>query len=714
MILFKDDWHKYPEAIADIETNNKSFVRFSGLLKSMGIKNHLFPLALHNKKLQGVDPYDKNLTAEQIKDIIVEVKINFWYFIREIAKAPSTSGSENIPFVANRGNIALYWSFFTHCVICLEQIRQTGKSFSTDVLMSYFLDIRCQNTLINLLTKDIKVRTQNIERLRNIIKLFPQYMMFLKENGSDKDIFNTEALSIKALNNKYIGHVPQKSVTDAINQGRGLTSPIFHIDEVPFITNIKYSLPAALAAGGFARNIAAKKGEPYGTILTTTAGRTSTESGEYVFNLFKQCALWTEKFYDTKDEEDLHKVVRKQSSGGKLRIYAPFSHRQLGYTDEWLKKTIEDAMAENTPDQIRMDFFGEWINDSADNPLDENTLNKIRKSLTTDPFVKIDKEGYVTRWYIKENEIYKLKTHPCLILGADTSEAIGNDDICILLRDGITGATIATGKYNKTNIIDLSIWLSNLFIEFPNMVMIMERKSTGIVMLDYIAKFLENNNINPFKRLFNMVVNNREEEPSRYEHLISSNPVKERLYTKYKKFFGYNTTGSGLTSRNALYVNTFMHATKYTGHLIKDKTLIDQIGLLTIKNGRIDHSENSHDDMIIAWLLTHWFLLNAKGLDYYGINSNLILSEIPQNKEELKNVDKKEIIENKIDSFYKKKLNILLDKFKNNNNDIYSSRLELEIKYLLKKIREETTGFNFEAIMNELEKIKKTKNNKRK
>ena len=65
MILFRSDWMKYPNAIADFQTKNKSFIEMAALLKAMGVKNHTFLLALHDRTLVGVDPFDyANLTHE--------------------------------------------------------------------------------------------------------------------------------------------------------------------------------------------------------------------------------------------------------------------------------------------------------------------------------------------------------------------------------------------------------------------------------------------------------------------------------------------------------------------------------------------------------------------------------------------------------------------------------------------------------------------------
>ena len=50
MVLFKKDWET-SGAVADVNTSNQTFLRYSQLLKKMGIENHLFPLTLLNTHL---------------------------------------------------------------------------------------------------------------------------------------------------------------------------------------------------------------------------------------------------------------------------------------------------------------------------------------------------------------------------------------------------------------------------------------------------------------------------------------------------------------------------------------------------------------------------------------------------------------------------------------------------------------------------------------
>lgn len=674
MILFLEDWKKYPSAIIDTNTSNPSFLRLATIYKEMGIANHGFLLALVDTKLVGVDPFDINLDLETQARVGIECKLNPWYFFREILKAPAQAGGGAVQFEANRGNMALFWSFFNHITIALIQIRQTGKSFSTDGLMTYLLNVRCTDTEINLLTKDDTLRSSNIKRLKDIDSELPFYL----KQRSKGDINNTEELTIKSLRNKYRGHLPQKSPKMAYNVGRGLTSPIFQIDEGPFQPNIAISLPSALAAGTAARDRAEQNGEPYGTILTTTAGKKDDRDGKYMFNFISEAAEWSEKFLDCKNYAELCLLVRRNSRTGKLRINATFNHVQLGKSNEWLKKAIEDSGA--IGEDADRDFFNVWTSGTLTSPLPVATLEKIRKSQQAEMHTGISKiGGYLTKWYIPEEEVERELREGNFIMSLDTSDASGGDDISLLLTNVKSFDTIAAGAYNETNLITFAEWLCWWLITYPNITMIIERRSSGIAIIDYLLLMLPTKGIDPFKRLFNRIVNDYMEDPERYREV--SMPFGRRssdVYVKYKKAFGFATSGSGLTSRNELYSVTLQNAAKKVGDRVKDLTTINQITGLVSMNGRIDHQAGEHDDMVIAWLLNFWLLTQGKNLSFYGIDSKIILSDLNSNKAmsdaEYYEYSEQQEIRAKMDSLYKQ--------IQNENDYYISLNLERELRSL--------------------------------
>ena len=62
----------------DFDTKNKSFLITAKDLKTNGIKNYYFFLALYDPDLHGVDPYDENLSDVMRYKIITECIRNPW------------------------------------------------------------------------------------------------------------------------------------------------------------------------------------------------------------------------------------------------------------------------------------------------------------------------------------------------------------------------------------------------------------------------------------------------------------------------------------------------------------------------------------------------------------------------------------------------------------------------------------------------------------
>lgn len=683
MLLFHDQWRdEYPHAIVDIKTTNQSFVRYSALLKTMGIQNNLWPLMLINHELQGVNPYDPGLSTEQMLMIALEARENPWYYFREIARDPKGTPDDPIIFRANRGNMALFWLFFNHITTMLIQIRQTGKSFSSDTLVTYLMNIRCRKTEINMLTKDDTLRAANLDRLKSIQLALPYY---LKQRHRG-DVANTEELSVKSLGNRYRGHVPNKSPKMALNVGRGLTSPNFLIDEAAFLFNIAISLPAALAAGTAERDRARRNGEPYGTIITTTAGKKDDPDGAYIFEMLQNSAVWTEKFFDAKDLQDLQNMVRHNSPKGQLRVNCTFNHRQLGFTDAWLRRAIEEAEAKG--EDADRDFGNVWTSGSQVSPLSVALLTKIRESQMLDPFIQISSPyGYATRWFVPEERIEQTMQQEDHILSIDSSDAAGGDDIGVSLRSVRTGALVAAGTYNETNIITFCEWLVDWFVKWERFTLIIERRSTGASILDYLLLMLPAKGIDPFKRIYNKCVQEADEDPERFREI--SKPVYSHnndVYVKHKKTFGFATSANGATSRTDLYSTTLQLAAKMTGDKVHDKRTIDQILSLIIRNGRVDHPPGGNDDHVISWLLSAWLLFNGKNLHYYGINVREVLSENKTMKEQ----NAPDVLyERAVQQGVKTEIETLVEKLKHERDNFLISRLESRLKFLASQLSED-------------------------
>lgn len=685
MILFKEDWNKYPDAIVDYQTDNRSFINLAAIYKKMGVSNHTFILALHNPELQGVDPHSESLTEEQMLMIGKECYENPWYFFREVARAPSLAGSEDRPFNANRGNIAAYWLFFNHVMYILIQPRQTGKSFSIDELMTLISNIGATGTSINLLTLNDDLRTKNLKRLKSINETLPSYLNL----RTKADIFNTEEFHIGVLGNSYKGNLSNASPKLAEKTGRGFTSPILHCDEPSYIPNIQIALTAALMAGNAAREIAKENDSFYGTILTTTAGKKDDKDGAYVYNLLQASAIMNEKYYDSANQSDLIDIILKnvKSVNGIRRpiVDCTFSYRQLGYDDKWMQDQLQETLAEGL--DADRDLFNVWTSGSNLSPIDVRYLELIKESIEDDFRLEIYKPyNYTIRWYISEAEVNKrVNAGHVFIMGIDTSESVGRDDNTIVIRDILSGEIIAATEVNETNIIMFYSFIYDLMINYPTLIAVIERKSTGVGLIDFLLMKLVNDGFNPFTRLYNTVVqgdkfdNDTIKDVTRY-----SVPSRDQI-DKFRKYFGFSTSASGASSRDELFSTVLMSSCKYTGRYVKDRKVAAQILALEVRNNRVDHPIGGHDDLVVSWLLTYWFMLNGKNLQLYGIDSNKILRNSQdryneQENSEYVNPDERADMEDVLED--------LLEEFTVSRSEHIKIKLEHRIKKTIKILNE--------------------------
>ncbi len=705
MLLYLSDREHYPRAIADTRTKNQSFVAMAYRYKLMGIENYYFMLALHNPDLQGVDPFDPNLTHKQKTDIAYECKTNPWYFIREVARLPPMAGIEPMPFKANRGNIALIWCFLNHITAILIQPRQTGKSGSVDILTVWIIDIAGNHTNMLMITKGSDLQSEAISRIKAMRELLPNYLYAKHKLDSDnKTGFNNTALS-----NKYMTGVARANKMAANNLGRGMTVPIIHIDEPPFITHIGVTMPAAKAAGGAVRAFAEKNGSLYGTILTTTAGRRDDRDGGYMYNYVAESMVFNEVLFDCRNRLDAVKMVDRNCTGLGSTVNITMSHRQLGYSDEWLYRTMREVGG--TREEMERDFFNIWNSGSMRSPLSAELNDLIQKSKKDPLSTEVTAENYIVKWYVTSDELTYLKKHSRLIMGADTSEASGRDAIAMVIVDAATLQVVGAATIALTNLIEYAKWLASFLIEHPEITLIPERKSTGPMIIDMLLIMLPQAGIDPFKRIFNSIVDKArltKKDEEAYQQL--STPLSQRdefFYTSRKTAFGFMTDSN---KRILLYGNILQQAAKQSAKLINDETLAKEIMGLTEKNGRIDHSTLGHDDHVIAWLLAHWLLNRGMNLTHYGIEPSLVMSALlDDDVQESKTIADQ--WKDHLQKSYLEEIEDLVETLAECENIALTALYEQKLQFLSRKI--EASGrvkdFSVDAVMDSVRKARETK-----
>lgn len=618
MILFASDWERYPNAIADVNTTNRSWVHSASLWKSMGIANYDFHLALLHPELVGVDVYSDTLTEDQKAMIRLEVAWNPWYYFREVARIPN--GSNPLMLESNRANLSMYWCFFNGIDYCLILVRQAGKSVSVDQLDIYLMDYYYQKTDMLKLTKDIPLRKKNVDRLKKTRKELPAWL----SPATKRDADNMEMLECSARENKLKVYVGQQQEFLAKKVGRGETTPYLHSDEGPYTANIHLILPALAPATAAGRENAVKVNTLYGSLYTTTAGELSTEEGLYMYNFINSGMFWDDKLLDSPDRLTARKIVSIKCRKDRCMVHGTFSHRQVGKTDEWLRGRI--ALSDSTPDEIARDYFNKWTTGSTYGAISPSLCEIISNSEIDPLHTEVTKDLYCMCWYVERRDIEVRMASGHYVLGLDTSQAAGGDDNALVLTDIRDLSVVGVATVNEAYIHKFAKWVADFLIKYRNVTLVIENKMSAMSIIDIISASLLEVGIDPFTRMYSVIVDDHKTHEIEYRQICTPLNIREEIvYLTNKKKIGFNTNQD---NRKLLYSIVLQDAVKSTGHLIKDKTLSSELRSLIVKNGRVDHRPGGHDDAVIAWLLCHWFLKHSKNLSHYGINARDCLSHV--------------------------------------------------------------------------------------
>lgn len=699
MILFESDWNRFPSAICDTKTTNTSFLNVAALYKSMGVKHYYFMLALLQPELQGVDPHSPDLSMELKIKIAIECEYNPWFFFREIVRIPN--GSTPIRFKANRGVITLLWCFLCNIDIVLIMPRQFGKSTVMDVLDIWLLYFNMRNSKLFLFTKDTGLRKSNVKRIKNTLRELPDWL----NPECKQDLDNTEVITCVSRNNILLTAVGQAQEDRASNVGRGESPSVIQVDEIAWIPNNYISVPVLLASNTQKREDAEKAGEMYGIVYTTSAGKLDSEEGKFAYSIVTSGMPFNEILFDAVDKYEARDIVFKNSPDGTTTVSATFSHRHLGMTDAELEKRA--AITKGSAEDILRDFYNKWSAGTGRGPIETYLLEIIKLSEVDPLYTKASSDKYITRWYINPWEIEERMRTGKFILGVDTSESCGKDSNALYLCDIVDMGVVWGANVNEANITRFSLWVADIIIQYPNITVIFENKSTGPAIFDLVFLKLIAVGIDPFKRIYSTIVDQRDtRNAAEYAEICESTIGKDReeLCIKYKKKFGFLTNGD---NRKFLYDVVLTLAVNSTGHLVKDKVLSSELKGLITKNGRVDHGVGGHDDSVIAWLLCHWFVRYARNLHHYGINPTDCLSLVAEDGATIS-----------IDDLYSKQMlarlqldiSDLKDRLAGSLSIVENVYIEKQLKTKIKHANSlGVMTFNYDAVVNDINTNKSTK-----
>ncbi|QCW23177.1 terminase large subunit [Vibrio phage USC-1] len=536
----------------------------------------------------------------------------------------------------------------------------------------------------HLITLKDDNRQQFVDAIKGIRNNIPAWMTNVTYR--DKDAGNSLTYSAfgDEVKNKLTISVPQIGQEAARNVGRGLTIKSRFIDEPAYIKWMEEILNGAGPSTLTARENARRLNEPYATGFITTPASILTESGQYMYNILMESTEWRENYFDTYGESHLYDVLLKNAPKATTSpsVGMVFNYLQLGKNRDWVKKTIDELKLSLS--EAKIDLLLMWDDNGKGKLFDDETrdaLNEAKRGRSWSQ--QISGTSLFFDWFISQEEHAEImsggKNSTFYLIGLDTSGAVGRDACTIVVRDIRDGSVAGVGRYQRAFLTEVGMVVQTLLMELPNSLLIPERNYAHH-MIDQLLQSLPAMGLDPFKKIYNRIF----QDPMRYQNHYRD--IKARtfgnrndvFYLKYKEFFGFNT---GAKSREVMY-GFLEEAVSLTGTGTRYTKLIDELTNLKIKNGRIDHDTGNHDDIVISWLLTYWFIKLGENKNEYGIPAGIALSNVDmlklgETKKELSDPVKQKRI-----AFYRQKIEEVSAKLMETDEPVIVARLEVALDRL--------------------------------
>lgn len=582
----------YTTIYFQMNTQNQSFLNMHYYLKARGIQNNKFHLLLYDQDLLNIDPYDPNLPVFMKQKIFIECQRNYWYYVREVVRVQS-QGGPYVRYKLDRGNLALNFCFTLNLNIYMEQPRQTGKTVGTEVWYSWVYNFGSRNANMIFLNKKHDDAKRNLNDVKQLIKALPPYLRFDQAFGIDgkklKTTNTVQYIQHKINFNKIEALPMARNRTAAISLLRGRTITNCWLDESAFFQYLEESLQNAMPALTRAFKNCRDNGAPHGLCLTSTPGFLTDECGRFMYDLKNKMTPFSELWYDFTLERLTQTLQANEKS---IFVYIRTTYQQLGYSEDWLKERIREQNQDWV--SIRREFLLEWATSVENCPFTQEELRNVSRFIRN-PIKQI----YVSNYLFNIYEEYNPKIRP--IIGTDVAAGYSRDSSAISIIDPTTTRLLADFNCNYINPVDLGKVIYELVTcHMPNALVVIERNGVGTGTLAKLLKSKIKRNL-----YFEIKERTIEERPD------GGSIRTARKRKQMTKVYGLdNTKNVREELMDLLSDRVHDHYDKFISPIIYEELKNLEIK----KNGKIDHSVNSHDDSVFSYLLALYPIYYGKNL----------------------------------------------------------------------------------------------------
>lgn len=372
-------------------------------------------------------------------------------------------------------------------------------------------------------------------------------------------------------------------------------------DEYAFITHNSIIRSAATPAFKRASMNAKNNHKPYGMLLTTTPGDLTTEEGMAAFNTKNNATPFMEDYYDF----NLQKLEELKNSNANSSIfYIRYTYQQLGSDQNYFAEMVKDL--EKNWVAIRREVLLEWATIAKNSPFKPEDL-EIVKQYIHEPKRSIMLGGIYPMHIYEELSPYNPP-----IIGCDVSSGYYKDSSTIVMIDSTTTKTCAVFNCNYISPVTFADVIYELVVKYvPNAIVNIERNNVGAAVLGR----LKNSKIK--RNLYYEIKDRVLEERSDGIHTYRS---KQKV-----KVYGLDNSK---TVRDLL-MDILRERMEYHKDKFISPILYHEMETLEVKkNGRIDHSDQGHDDTVFGYLMALYVWYYGKDLmSTWGIKKSSIRTD---------------------------------------------------------------------------------------
>lgn len=571
-------------------TKNKSFLDMHHYLKATGHKNNAFMLALYDPDLDGIDPHDPNLNTFYKQKVFRECMCNYWYFLREVVRIPS-SGAKPMMYKLTRGNMALTFCQILNMNVFMELPRQQGKSVSSAIRFLYVYNFATTNSKIAFLHKNMDGAKDNLQTLKDLRDLLPPYLIMKEKITPDGKVLrgkNNTTEILNPFNNndiKVFASATNKAKAASLLRGKTLT--MMWYDEYGFLPyNDVIYMNAAPAYKTAAMNAKAN-GAPFGILITTTPGFMSTDEGKEAYHTKENATKFSEEWYDYTYDQMMKIITSNTKSDF---VYIRYTYQELGCSEQWFKEVC--VLLKGSWPDIRREILLEWSTGVENSPFREEDLDTIAGLVRQPISITYLLDRYRFETYLQADT----HTYPALI-GVDVAASVKRDSSTITVVDSLTTKVLGCLNCNYITQIDLCKCLKHMIDNWmPNAIINVERNGVGQGVIGILKKMGLTKNL--YYEIKDTIVEERQDGVHSY---------KQKVRTKV---YGLNSTAAvRQTLIDILMERVENHKDKIVSPIIYNELL----GMEIKKTGKVEHSASTHDDQVFSMLM-------ALYMWYYGVN----------------------------------------------------------------------------------------------